>query len=756
MNGDYEIAQTKTSNTSKFPSNYRDYPGGVQYFDVYSPMIVQRYSQVFWAALPPVDLPQHIIQEFNGRTMAVVGFEMDQVLKRDEGDISVPINVVYNHHFESIMAGANAKFEKIKLAPGETPQDHGGHGAPNTKETWVVRSKDKSSPLSARSDTYFGGANGGEYRKSFHGYPPGTAQLIDSPHSIVLTPMQIDTWNREKMAGPDTWNTSSCKFVPGPQPRNSLAPQSGPDAIYSGLLECPLTTRVRKVIQANYKVQATGSCGNLTIDTAAECFEAVVKLISPNVTVQTTTINNETMPAGCAIAESGGIVTVTFNTVNPNSATCGVAPTAVMGSTQSLVTVSAHLDAEADEARISMAGPSDVWFGVGFNAQEMSDEPWTVVVDGTGAVSERKLVDQKPGTLLTPSVKVVSNTVSGSIRTVLLTRPLKGATPDYYTFVVNGSSELPFINAIGSGPAFSYHKAKLPASLLLLPTSSPACVCSGEAMPFGTGACKGAIMYVPTNQTEDTGSGTVSFSNRCAPDPASQLLSQHNPTCDIRTYVGGQLSCHHMWSLLDADQPIPWVDQPLEYQMKTRFWYQRYTDSPTPSHKTISGGWEANVGAGPGGRGGREGNTGGLGAEFDVPKCGAGVAGCSKGSDGTWVHTVVGIQTATKDGLVAAHMHCHAPTCLSMSIANNETGEMYCIAYPTYGGNSSVVPHAKDRSKFDEYGFIAVPPCMWGSPEHGLDPSPILKGVTVRIVKRSNATYGHHGEMAHGQFYYAQ
>ena len=40
-------------------------------------------------------------------------------------------------------------------------------------------------------------------------------------------------------------------------------------------------------------------------------------------------------------------------------------------------------------------------------------------------------------------------------------------------------------------------------------------------------------------------------------EPASQLLAQHNPTCDLRSYVGGQLSCHHMWSLLDADQEIP-------------------------------------------------------------------------------------------------------------------------------------------------------------------------------------------------------
>jgi hypothetical protein len=29
-------------------------------------------------------------------------------------------------------------------------------------------------------------------------------------------------------------------------PKNSLAPTAGPDSIYSGLLECPLTTRIKK------------------------------------------------------------------------------------------------------------------------------------------------------------------------------------------------------------------------------------------------------------------------------------------------------------------------------------------------------------------------------------------------------------------------------------------------------------------------------------------------------------------------------
>ena len=59
----------------------------------------------------------------------------------------------------------------------------------------------------------------------------------------------------------------------------------------------------------------------------------------------------------------------------------------------------------ATHATIVLQGPSDVWFGVGFNASSMADAPWTLLVDGSGAVSERQLAaPHSPGTLLTPSV----------------------------------------------------------------------------------------------------------------------------------------------------------------------------------------------------------------------------------------------------------------------------------------------------------------------------------------------------------------
>ena len=43
-----------------------------------------------------------------------------------------------------------------------------------------------------------------------------------------------------------------------------------------------------------------------------------------------------------------------------------------------------------------------------------------------------------------------------------------------------------------------------------------------------------------------------------------------------------------------------------------------------------------------------------------------------------------------------------------------------------------------------------VTACMWqwGSAEHGLEPPPLVSGMTIRAVSVTNSTYGHHGEMA--------
>ena len=164
---------------------------------------------------------------------------------------------------------------------------------------------------------------------------------------------------------------------------------------------------------------------------------------------------------------------------------------------------------------------------------------WTIVVDGTGNVTERKLSDHYPGTLLTTSVTVVSNIVTSGVRTVVLTRALKGISKDHFTFDPTQLS-VQFINAVGATPNYSYHQEKEAATLQLWPKQS-ACVCSVPAAVFGNGS--GMFKYIGggVNEPANTPVGeTIGMpAGRCAPQPREDLLAQRNPTCDIRTYVGG-------------------------------------------------------------------------------------------------------------------------------------------------------------------------------------------------------------------------
>ena len=82
---------------------------------------------------------------------------------------------------------------------------------------------------------------------------------------------------------------------------------------------------------------------------------------------------------------------------------------------------------KSDLATIWITGPDEKWLGVGFGAKTftMSDQPYTIMVDGSGKVSELKLGDHSGGQNLAKSVTIVSNKVVNGRRTVSLTRPLK-------------------------------------------------------------------------------------------------------------------------------------------------------------------------------------------------------------------------------------------------------------------------------------------------------------------------------------------
>ena len=118
--------------------------------------------------------------------------------------------------------------------------------------------------------------------------------------------------------------------------------------------------------------------------------------------------------------------------------------------------------------------------------------------------------------------------------------------------------------------------------------------------------------------------------------------------------------------------------------------------------------------------------------EYDVPQCAPGTAvkDCK--------HEIWGVVKAGGDNLhlAAAHFHCHAPTCLAMEIWNNETGELICRQEPVYGGTGAIA-----EKKFDEVGYIAQPPCLWGQGQ-GLAPMPLVSGINFLIKAITNSTYG--------------
>ena len=134
-----------TCKETTFPTTYMDYPGGVESFDAYhvilflslaslgasragcaarparsaptplSPVLRQpsvppaltaracqgpitsTYSEVWWTGWENA-LPKDVVQRFDGKTIAIVGIEMDQVMKTPDGDVSVPINIACGHH----------------------------------------------------------------------------------------------------------------------------------------------------------------------------------------------------------------------------------------------------------------------------------------------------------------------------------------------------------------------------------------------------------------------------------------------------------------------------------------------------------------------------------------------------------------------------------------------------------------------------------------------------------------------------------
>ena len=141
MNGNvYGISNPNYTDPVNFSTNFSDINSTYEYFDVYSPAITSRYAEVYWTMMPKVELPKNIIDRFFKKTMAIVGYETDQVFANGS---SVPITWAYNHHYEAYLRSIETNLIKLE---NKIHNDYGqyNHGA---KEIWKLNQTDPLSSL---------------------------------------------------------------------------------------------------------------------------------------------------------------------------------------------------------------------------------------------------------------------------------------------------------------------------------------------------------------------------------------------------------------------------------------------------------------------------------------------------------------------------------------------------------------------------------------------------------------------------------
>ena len=312
LNGKYRVASGVRQDVG-FNDDYGS--KGHEFFDVWAPEIATHYSEVFWTDQGNQPLPKEIVERFRGKVIAITGYEMDQVMVEPVGhpgvnpkkDVSVPINWAYNHHYMAWMTGEHSEMKRVPAGPSD-PMAHGASWK------WIATDKPsalKRKDLSIPTATMFSEGNGGESRKSFHGYPEGYAQLLESPTMWHITPMQIDTRNRD--CGVSPADISNCtKFVPGPEPKQARYGLGVPkDTNYSGLLECPGTSRYggdpmfypdakTKIIDHKYTL-GSKACGKEAVTNASSCFSAAQTLgIHASHWINETS-SDPSLPPGCSM-----------------------------------------------------------------------------------------------------------------------------------------------------------------------------------------------------------------------------------------------------------------------------------------------------------------------------------------------------------------------------------------------------------------------------------------------------------------------
>jgi hypothetical protein len=617
--------------------------------------------------------------------------------------------------------------------------------------------------------------NGAESRFTFHMFPPGYGAQVTSPTTTEIRPMFIDTKNR--------WGSGDTPTRHGPVPKNSNIP---PEEMYSGMMECPCSDRYLKVFSVASTLQ-TGVCvdaktkKSTTMTEAATCFSGAVTLGMTPAKVNKT-VNDPSKPAGCSAEAVTGGYEITFNSA-PSKVQCGVKsnathPRAVAQiENEEIVTFDVDVDAANDLVTITATSDANVWFGVGFGAQTMDGvcvgacppKPGTnsIIFMPDGTVNERELGMHQQGKNIPTSVKVKHTSVTNGRRTFVVTRSLKGMTPQHYTFN-NAENAIEFITAIGSGKQFAYHKAKSSGTMYFAEVGAPTCLCNvgydeGTLGGFAWGGQRCASPPLGQMVGDPRWNGTTGINNTGNssnwPSWNNNPVDVHNdgvnPTCSLKKYRGGLRCCHGNDYIADSDVVKKAMNASWDYfQMKYRYYFE---DAAKPSSKGT--GLKKTVDASKNiGWFTEHGNN-----EDDVPPCNP---------------------KTDNPGFTIGPDHAHqgpGPTVCVANITSNFTGQTFAGTAPhgqelqlihllghchigSYGmqlwnmsaeGGPKVIcqtwnDFGKSDKIHDEMGYLlGSRPCIFGDPKDGFQAPPVVRpNDKLMSLKMSNNTHARYGDMA--------
>lgn len=793
----YEISNPlKDAGETPFVPDFNQGGGDVEYFDVYGE-VRTKYSQVYWTRNNPIYLPPVLVERFKEKVMAIVGYEVDQVRHTgpqngstttspdslggfacfptcEDGDVSVPIFNQYNHHYFSWLQGKDSVlYEKSEDVKNRS-------NVPNPTQTAFRRIGGETQGFTDMggapvypSSIVFKENPGGEFRKSYHGYPKGYAQLLASPTQWIVEPMQIDTHNREY-----NLTDQSAGYRPSFLPKIFTENTTVTDLRHklSPLIECPCTDRIGRSVEYANNI-GRQACPASDVADAKNCARAVQIAVGASFASTVTVISNATLPSGCLLfAENPSSVSTTttyravFNDVSSPPSSCADLPDAAVLRVPTTTTVlvsdgddhvsldelTVNLDTRM--TTLTITGPHDVWFAIGFNATTMADLPYALVVEvnaspsSTNAdhaiVSQRKLANHGPGTaLLANGLVVISDIVNSTAgtRQITLTRPLSSPDFDF----PESPTTMKIIAAIGNSPTLAYHKARSGAQVVLLPAgqkdATKACVCEPAKKSF--------LNYMNATKFEFDG-------YQCSKEPRSDMFVRGdgtgrdgipNAACHMETYHGGLQCCKHEFFLTDRAQNAQNSTDVDVYFLKWRYYFQEYTPATTtapPSHRHLHH-WvfliddavndyeEDNAHYGTG-------SVGKIEAHLQAKDIGLeDIAGHAEDNgDGTPV--VPFDDTKTKIVPIVMTPHCHAPSCIRQELWNADTNEILCNATARYGGDA----YGSTAGRFNEPNYITISPCLWGDQPGLAKPFRLDPWTNLTAVKYFNNTFRHLGQMA--------